>query len=176
MPPKTVSKRTRTGKSVASSSNPATAAPPHYDPDVFVSVETAKEYIKIMKKAVHPERGFQLTPGHYPAIENIITRHGWGRFLEQSTLVVMPVVREFYANASQSIVPKHVCQATSSSTTPRPSTGSIAFAMFRLLPSMTKRPRTWITTSIVVPYVWQVRSATKRVTSNRYSMLAHSMP
>ena len=147
MPPKTVSKRAHTGKNVASSSNPAIAAPPHYDPDILVSVEAAKDYLKIMKKAVQPKRGFQLTLGHYPAIDNIITRRSWSCFVEQPTIAVIPVLMPPNLKGW-----KRVSKAESSSTTPRTSTSSIAFAMFRFLQSMTKRPRTWITISIVVPY------------------------
>ena len=74
-----------------------------FDNRKFVSEEAQTRYYEsVSGRSLIAERGLIVTPTGYPGISSIIRARGWGEFCAQPKLAIIPIVREFYANA-----PKH---------------------------------------------------------------------
>ena len=75
-----------------------------YDKKVFVSKNAHKHYVLALEKnkAWVQERGIDLNMHHpYPRLMGKIETRKWHKFCEQPGPAITPVVREFYANATE---------------------------------------------------------------------------
>ena len=93
-------KRSRKDKKASTSSAVA------YDKKIFVSKNAHKQYMLALEKnkAWVQERGIDMNMHHpYPQLMSRIERRQWIKFCEQPGPAVTPVVREFYANATESV-------------------------------------------------------------------------
>src|SRR5262245_6168718 len=87
----------------ANSPPPSKAPPvpplPTYDQRRFVSEKASNNYHdKILPKSLITKRGFAITR-NYQEIIDIIKEKGWEKFFVDPGCAVIPLVREFYANA-----------------------------------------------------------------------------
>ena len=74
-----------------------------FDNRQFVSEEAQDGYYEyVFGRTLIAEWGLTITPASYPSIANVIRERKWGEFCAQPKAAIVPVVREFYANA-----PKH---------------------------------------------------------------------
>lgn len=60
------------------------------------------------KKALTPERGLRLHETYDGCVHDMIMEHGWLDFTKQPEVTIIPVVKEFYANAKEA--KNHVVQ------------------------------------------------------------------
>lgn len=68
-----------------------------FDQERFVNEKAAKQYVvDLSRKSLVAERGLQVTDFEF---ENTLMEFGWGRLVEHPRPAVIPIVREFYANA-----------------------------------------------------------------------------
>lgn len=84
----------------------ATSSAVAYDKKVFVSKNAHKNYMLAVEKnkAWVQERGIDMNMHHpYPRLMHIIEKRHWMKFCEQPGPAVTSVVREFYANATESV-------------------------------------------------------------------------
>ena len=73
-----------------------------FDGSKFVSEEAQTRYYESFSvRTLIAERGLTVTSMGYPGISSVIRARGWGEFCAQPKLDVVPVVREFYANAPE---------------------------------------------------------------------------
>ena len=71
-----------------------------FDSSKFVSEEAQIRYHdSVSNRSLIAERGLIPTSSGFPGIWNIIRQRGWGEFCAQPKLAIVPLVREFYANA-----------------------------------------------------------------------------
>ena len=82
-----------------SSSEATTSKSKNPNPHKFVSVEAAERYKhSVVHKSVIPERGFE---GNITHIIQHAGQRGWEELVKQPKSALVPVVREFYANAKE---------------------------------------------------------------------------
>ena len=77
----------------------ATAASPSFDQNRFVSLQASKRFGS--KRAIIPERGFDIGEDSFPDIVAEIKRRKWETLCEQPNAGVRVIVQEFYANAPE---------------------------------------------------------------------------
>lgn len=71
-----------------------------WDRSKFVSEEAQIRYYESVEgRPLIAERGLTITQGGFPALWSTIQQRGWGAFCAQPSPAVVPLVREFYANA-----------------------------------------------------------------------------
>jgi hypothetical protein len=66
---------------------------------LFVDDEAASHYTKVSSRNLVKERGINISRHLYPPIADTIEARQWTKFTAQPSVAVVPVVREFYANA-----------------------------------------------------------------------------
>ena len=70
------------------------------DTTKFVSLAASNRYeTSLLKKVPIRERGFNLPTGAFCSLDHEFNRRGWGKFCKQPPAAILPMVREFYANA-----------------------------------------------------------------------------
>ena len=73
-----------------------------FDGNKFVSEEAQTRYHEsVSGRSLIAERGLIVTPIGYLGISSIIRARGWGELCAQPKLAIVPIVREFYANAPE---------------------------------------------------------------------------
>ncbi len=73
-----------------------------FDNSKFVSEDAQTRYYdSVSGKTLIAERGLIVTPTGYPGIWNNIRARGWSEFCAQPKMAIVPIVREFYANAPE---------------------------------------------------------------------------
>ena len=73
-----------------------------FDNSKFVSEEAQTRYHEsVSNRSLIAERGLIPTSTRFPSIWSIIRQRGWGEFCAQPKLAIVPLVREFYANAPE---------------------------------------------------------------------------
>ena len=87
---------------MASSSSKKRKSKLIYDSDKFVSEEAQSRYHEsVVKRIPIAERGLCVSGVSWPAIQNNIYARKWDEFCKQPKAAVVPIVREFYANAPE---------------------------------------------------------------------------
>ena len=78
----------------------STAEPPsEYDKEKFVSFAAQKKYVKsFMKRGVIQKRGLYVT---MDSVAKQVEKRKWEELIKHPEAVVVPVVREFYANMEE---------------------------------------------------------------------------
>ena len=72
-----------------------------FDNDKFVSEEAQTRYFEsVSARNLIAERGLMVTDVAFPFIASIIRARKWEKFCAQPKSAIVPIVREFYANAS----------------------------------------------------------------------------
>ena len=69
---------------------------------IFVSEEAQARYFEYVSgRNLIAERGLTITPTGYPTIAHVIRERKWNEFCTQPKAAIVPIVREFYANAPE---------------------------------------------------------------------------
>ena len=73
-----------------------------FDSDKFVSEEAQTRYHdSVVKRNPIAERGLCVTGVNWPSIQNNFRARKWDEFCNQPKAAIVPIVREFYANAPE---------------------------------------------------------------------------
>ena len=87
---------------MASSSNKKRKSKVVFDTEKFVSEEAQiRFHDSVVKRNPIVERGLCITGVNWPSIQNNFRARKWDNFCDQPKAAIVPIVREFYANAPE---------------------------------------------------------------------------